>query len=172
MTDSETLQQRCNLLADTPFFEQFDSEELTSLLQCCDSKVLAAREALWAVDTPGDSAYILLEGRLEKITRLPPDYRRVDQIDDAGAVLGLSYLVKDWPHQSATTALERTELLQLKRPTFRRMFDDGEIAAYRLVDKIAEKLVLEMRDANDRLHEVFGNPAETLRMLRRRVRST
>ena len=172
MTDSETLQQRCDLLADTPFFEQFEREELTSLLECCDSKVLASREALWAVGTPGESAYILLEGRLEKTTRLPPDYRRVDQIDDTGAVLGLSYLVKEWEHQSATTALERTELLQLKRSTFRQMFDDGDIAAYRLVDKIAEKLVMEMRDANDRLHEVFGNPAETLRMLRRRVRST
>lgn len=172
MTNSEDIQRYCQLLATTPFFEDFDDHQLTTLVAACDQKMLATREALWAVGTPGDSAYIVIDGRLEKTSRLPPDHRRTEQIDEPGAIVGLSYLVKDWTHESAMTALERTELLQLKRSRFRQMFDDGEIAAYRLVDRLAEHLVTEMRDANDRLHDVFGNPAETLRMLRRRVRNS
>lgn len=172
MVANEKLEQYCQKLASTPFFEDFDDGELESLVAACRSRRLASREALWAVGTPGDSAYFLIDGRLEQTRRLPPDDKRVDQIDETGAMVGLSYLVKQWEHESAVTALERTELLQLDRESFREMFDDGRIAAYRLVDQMAEQLVREMRDANERLHQVFGNPAETLRMLRRRVRDT
>lgn len=172
MTDSNDVQRYCNTLASTSFFDSFEPDELETLVQACEPKVLATREALWAVGTPGDSAYILVEGRLEKASRLPPDVRQIDQIAEPGSVVGLSYLVKGWEHESAMSALERTEVLRLKRSAFREMFDDEHVAAFRLVDRLAERLVTEMRDANERLHDVFGNPAETLRMLRRRVRST
>jgi CRP/FNR family transcriptional regulator, cyclic AMP receptor protein len=94
----------------------------------------------------------------------------VDQIGSPGEIVGLSYVVKEWRHQSAASAVERTELLRLKRESFQKLFDAEDMAAYRLVDRLAEEVVQEMRDANRRLHEVFGNPAETLRNLRRRVR--
>lgn len=172
MTDIDDVDWYCEHLANTSFFESFDSGELSTLVRSCHRRSLAPREALWAVGTPGDSAYILVEGRLEQTRRLPPDDKVVDQLDEPGTMVGLSYLVKDWKHESAMTALERTELLQLRREAFRRMFDNEQVAAYRIVDKLAEQLVRQMREANDRLHEVFGNPAETLRTLRRRVRSS
>lgn len=158
------------LLGEADFFKDFEKEELRTLIEACDRKTLAPREALWAVGTKGDAAYILVEGRLEQVRRLPPDGTRIDQHDEPGTVIGLSYVVKGWKHQSSATALERTEFLKLERAKFQKMFDTGEMAAYRLVDQLAEDLVQEMRDANRRLHEVFGNPAETLRTLRRRVR--
>lgn len=172
MIETQDVDRYCQKLAPTPFFEDFENDELQHLVASCSQKRLAPREALWAVGTPGDSAYFLIDGRLERTRRVPPDDKRVDQVEKTGAMVGLSYLVKEWEHESAMTALERTELLQLDRNSFQSMFDDDQIAAYRLVDHLAEQLVREMRDANERLHEVFGNPAETLRMLRRRVRST
>ena len=172
MATSDDLERYCNELSSTPFFKDYDPSELERLVEATESVTLASREALWAIRTPGDSAYILIDGGLEEIRHYPPDNKRVGQIDETGAILGLSYLVEDWDHESATTAVERTELLRLRRQTFRQMFEDGDTAAYRLVDRIAEQLVREMRDANDRMHDVFGNPAETLRTLRRRVRTT
>lgn len=158
------------LLASTPSFEAFEAGELQALLSICEPKILAPREALWAVGSRGDAAYILVEGRIEQVRRLPPDEKRVDQIDEPGTMVGLSYLVKAWEHQSAATAVERTELLKLDRLEFEKMFEAQETAAFRLVDRLAEDLVQDMRDANRRLQEVFGSPAETLRTLRRRVR--
>lgn len=166
----EDAERYCEILAPTPFFEDFEDDELRLLVDACEKKRLAPREALWAVGAQSDQAYFLIDGKIEETRRLPPDSQRVEQIDDPGTMLALSHLVKDWEHQSAATAIERTELLRLDRATFEEMFDAGETAAYRLVDQLAEQLVKEMRDANRRLHEVFGSPAETLRMLRRRVR--
>lgn len=172
MVSSEDVDQYCKVLAATPFFENFEDDELRRLVEACSVKILAPREALWAVGVRGEAAYFLIDGRIEETRRLPPDGQRVDQINEPGAMLALSHLVKEWEHQSAAAALERTELLRLDRPSFQQMFDAGDTAAYRLVDELAEELVRKMRDANRRLHEVFGNPAETLRMLRRRVRTT
>ncbi len=160
------------ILAATDFFEDFESSDLDILIKACQRKTLAPREALWAVGSPGDAAYFLIEGRLETSRRLPPDGQRTLQLSQPGELLGLSHLVKEWEHGSTATALERTELLELSRASFKELFDAQEVAAYRLVDHLAEALVREMRDANRRLHEVFGNPAETLRTLRRRVRTT
>lgn len=172
MPTIDDVQPYIDALSTTPFFEDFEPEELTTLIAACERKILAPREALWAVGTPGDAAYFLVDGRIEKTLRLPPDGKRVDQIESPGAMLALSHLVKEWEHESMATSVERSQLLRLRRTDFKQLFDAGESAAYRLVDQLAEQLVREMRDANRRLHEVFGNPAETLRTLRRRVRQT
>ena len=172
MSEIRDTQRYVEQLSKAEFFRDFEPPEFEELLQVCERKSLAPRESLWAVGSPKDAAYILVEGRVEQTRRLPPDGQRVEQIDRPGSLLSLSSLVKEWKHQSSATALERTELLRLEREDFRRLFDDEQIAAYRLVDELAEQLVAEMRDANRRLHEVFGSPAETLRTLRRRVRQS
>ncbi len=164
--------QYCEILAPTPFFESFEKEELRSVVEACEPRRLAAREALWAVGEKGDAAFILIDGCVERSYRSHLDGQRVVQFNSPGDVLGLSYLVKSWTHGSAATAPEGTELLKLSRKAFEELFEQGDAAAYRLVDQLAEDLVQEMRDANRRLHDVFGNPAETLRSLRRRVRQT
>lgn len=158
-------------LRERPFFDALNDEEFDQLVDACDLRTLAPREVLWAVGRQGDACYILLSGRLEQtLTRLPVG-RKVEQFDQPGELLALSYLVKPWRHQSSAMAVERSVVLKLDRERFEAMFEAGEPVAFRLVDALAENLVQEMRDANERLHEVFGNPAETLRLLRRRTRN-
>lgn len=172
MSKIQELERYCSVLEKTPVFEDFQAQELQDLVGACERKRLAPREALWAVGSSGEAAHILIDGRIEVTRRLTPDGQRVEQVDAPGSMLGLASLVKQWEQESAATALKRTELLCLSRQSFEEMFDAGHGAAYRLVDEIAEQLVREMRDANRRLHKVFGSPAETLRTLRRRVRRT
>ena len=166
----EDVEHYCSVLEATPVFEEFAASELEELVEACERKRLASREALWAVGSAGKAAYILIDGRIEETRRLPPDGQRVDQVNQPGSLLGLASLVKKWDRETAASALEQTELLCLPRQSFEELFERGHSAAYRLVDEIAGQLVEEMRDANRRLHEGFGSPAETLRTLRRRVR--
>lgn len=166
--DIERIQQ---ILAKAPFFQEFAPAELQTLIEACELQSLAPREVLWAVGSTGQGLLILLQGRVERTRRATPEGQRVDQYSQPGALLGLSYLAGDWKRKSAATALEHTELLMLKRERFQQLLDNSEPAAFRLTDKLAEELVQDMREANLRLQEVFGNPAETLRTLRRRART-
>lgn len=159
------------ILSQAPFFNEFPPEELELLIQSCQLRRFAPREAIWAVGVPGEGLLILLQGRVERTRRATPAGQQVDQFGQPGALLGLSYLAGDWKRQSTATALEHTELLILKRERFQALLDNKEPAAFRLADKLAEELVQDMREANRRLQEVFGNPAETLRTLRRRART-
>jgi CRP/FNR family transcriptional regulator, cyclic AMP receptor protein len=60
--------------------------------------------------------------------------------------------------------------LRVARESFEALFEARESVAFYLIDAIGDYLIADMRQANRRLQEVFGHPAETLRSLRRRVR--
>ena len=144
--------------------------ELLQMVNACQRRTVHPGEAVWAVGEPTDATYILLRGRVERSVTVYPDGHRTTQYARPASLLSLHSLVQQLPHTSAGTALEQTEVLELARDSFEELFAAEHPASYAILDALAEELVSEMRDANRRLHEVFGHPAETLRMLRRRMR--
>ena len=148
---------------------RFDEEELRRLFAVCDERLLQQREPLWVMDDVRSHAYILVDGALERSTKTHSG-RTIQQLTEAGTLFSLSALVNPWPYHSTCVASERSTLLALSRSRFLELFDDRETVAYKLVDAIGEYLVGDMRKANERLQDVFGRPAETLMMLRRRIR--
>lgn len=148
---------------------RFAPTELRELVESCELRTLQPKQALWV---PGDvraHAYVLVSGRLERNSRTHTG-RVTQQYAEPGTILSISALVNPWPYHGACAALERTEILKLSRARFIELFDDRSDVAYKLVDAIGEYLVADMRHANERLQDVFGRPAETLMMLRRRIR--
>jgi len=158
------------LLRQSAFFQDWEQADLETLCANCARKVFNVGEALWTAGEPGDGAFILLSGKIERTQLVRPDGQRSEHYDSPGDLVSLSTLVQPWEHTSSGTPLERCEVLELKREKFMEMFERDEVSAFRIVDAIATNLVEEMRDSNRRLHKVFGQPAETLRMLRRRMR--
>ena len=148
---------------------RFDDDELRSLIDACAPRFLQSSNPLWVSDQIRSDAFILVSGSIERHTRTHAG-RVVQQHSAAGTLLSLSALVKPWEYHSSAHALEQTEVLALSRARFIEMFEDREPVAYKLVDAIGEYLVADMRKANGRLQDVFGRPAETLLMLRRRIR--
>lgn len=152
------------------FFASWTDDELAALAEITQRRIYNIGEALWSTGVTGNEAFILLSGRIERSQMVRPDGLRTEQFSEPGDLLSLSSLVQPWEHTSSGTPLERSEVLVLTRADFMDLFESGHHAAYKLVDAIATNLVHEMRDANRRLHKVFGQPAETLRTLRRRLR--
>lgn len=167
MTDTD---RYVDTLADRPFFDALEREKLRELVEVCRPRTLITGQAMWSAGEAGGTAYIMISGRVELSWRVQPDGQRQEQVTRPGQLIGLPHLIHEWTHESAAYPLDRTELLRLERSDFQALFDEQHPAAYRLVDAVAEELVEEVRDANRRMHEVFGHPAETLRMLRRRAR--
>lgn len=168
MTDATAHAQA---LAGRGIFADWEQSEIEELVEVCEALTLMPGQALWSPGEPKDAAFILVSGRVEVSYRVQPDGQRKDQFTEPATALTLSSLVHPWPHGSAGTPLERSVVLRLTCEKFEELFEAEHPAAFHLIDAIAEDLVGEMRDANRRLHEVFGHPAETLRMLRRRSRS-
>ncbi len=148
---------------------EFTDEELTQLLEVCEHRAMHAGEVLWSLGDRRDAAYILVSGQIEQ-TIIAYNGRRKRQYSDPGVFMSLSALVDDWDYHSTAQATQRSEILVLSHKRFRDVFGEGRAVAFRLIDAIGDYLVHDMRDANERLQDVFGNPGETLRMLQRRVR--
>lgn len=159
-------------IANHGLFRQLDHDEVVDLVEVCEYEKVIAAQPLWTPGDPGEACYILLSGQIDVTYRVPPDGQRVMQHSEPGELFSINSLVGSWPHTSAGTAAERSEVLELRPDGFERLFADEHPSAFVIADALADELVEEMRDANRRLHEVFGHPAETLRMLRRRSRET
>ena len=162
-------EEHADILRECEHLAELDDRELSALVERCDSRRFVTGEALWTVGEKGESAFVLCSGRVEIAWRVQPDGQKKKQITDPGSLMGLPHLIHAWAHESSAYPLERTEVLRIDQSDFRELFDAQHPAAYRLVDAVAEELVGEVRDANRRLQEVFGRPAETLRTLRRRT---
>lgn len=154
------------------WFDSLDDEELQPLLEVADPRKLMTGDALWSRGDRPEAAYVLVEGRIETRRTVQPDGRQTEQITRAGSLLGLSALVSDWTHDTSAYPMERTDVLRLERTAFEEMFEARRPVAFRLVDAMTERLVEEIQDANRRMQEVFGQPGETLRTLRRRARNS
>lgn len=148
---------------------RFESDELAELVHACETRFLQPREPLWLNDDVRSHAYILVDGRLEHSARTHAG-RVSQQYQEPGTILSISSLVNAWPYHGTCVALDRTTVLALSRAQFLELFESRSDLAYKVVDAIGEYLVADMRKANERLQDVFGRPAETLMMLRRRIR--
>ena len=152
------------------FFAPWSESALRRLIEGCTLRTLSAGEVLWSVGEPGESAYILISGRVERVREARPSEPKREQFSEPGALLSLVSLLQGWPHTSAATAQETTLALELPRAHFDRLFAERHPAAFALADAVSHRVMHQMREVNDRLHSVFGQPAETLTMLRRRLR--
>jgi len=152
-----------------PHLGELDDESLEAFIEMCTPRKRVTGDALWTVGEAGESAFVLVSGRVELSWRVQPDGQQKKQMTRPGTLLGLAQLIHPWEHERSAVFMEPTEVLRIDREDFEAMFDRRHPVAYRLVDAVAETLIDEVRDANRRLHEVFGHPAETLRTLRRRA---
>lgn len=152
-------------------FSSWEDAALNTLIGATTLRTYHVGEPLWCEGEEGESAFILLEGRVVRSCYARPVGRRETQHDRPGTLLSTASLVHPWAHTSTCTPSATAKVLELNRHDFEELFEAQDPAAYLLVDPIAENVVEEMRDANARVHQVFGRPAETLRNLRRRVRA-
>ena len=150
-------------------FSKFTPEELQALVTAATVRTIQEGEPLWGVGEPRHSAFVLLSGSIER--RYPGSSRVVVELVQApGDVVSWSALVGDAPYRSVSYAKERAKVLVLTREKFLSLFAEDAPVAYAIVDLFSAYLAHDMGAANKRLREIFGRPAETLLMLRRRSR--
>ena len=168
MTTANTI---VDALRSHPLFASWEEGALQKLIGVTTLRTYHVGEPLWCEGEEGEYAFVLISGRVERSRHMRPEGRQETQYSQPGTLLSTASLVHPWAHTSTCKPVTTTQVLGLNRQDYEELFDAQEPAAYLLVDAIAQNVVEEMRDANERVHQVFGRPAETLRNLRRRVRA-
>ncbi len=161
--------QILDILSIAEEFSNFKPDELHALVEASSTRIILDGQSLWGLGESRNACFVLLSGSIER--RYPGTSRViVESFEIPGDVLSWSALVGSAGYYSAAYAKERAEVLVLTREKFQALFAEDAPVAYALVDLISIYLANDMRAANTRLKDVFGRPAETLRMLRRRIR--
>lgn len=150
-------------------FSNFTQDELRALIDASETRIILDGQSLWGPGESRHACFVLLSGVIER--RYPGTSRVImESFEIPGDVLSWSALVGSEGYYSAAYAKERAEVLVLTREKFQALFAADAPVAYALIDLISTYLANDMHAANTRLKDVFGRPAETLRMLRRRIR--
>lgn len=122
-------------------------------------------ETVYDKGNPHEAGYVLVSGRLEIEDEPYPGRRLCTQLFSAGSLFAEGGFIKHWEHRRRCTAVESSIALAVAPETFLALVDGGNLVALRIVDRLLDDFVLEVRQANLRLDEVYARPDRTLRRL-------
>lgn len=124
-------------LAAIPFFAGLDESALTPLVAAARLVTLDAGEILCRQGEPGNTMYLVLEGRL-KVSILGPDQQEV-VLDVAGPdnVLGELSLIDGEPRSATVEAVSDCKLVALDREPFLQHLSQNALTALHLLHYLA-----------------------------------
>lgn len=122
-------------------------------------------ETVYAKGDAHAGGYVLISGRLE-ITDEPYPGRRLNtQLFSAGSLFADGGFIKRWEHRRTCTAVESTYALRIAPDAFHSLIEARNVVAIRIIDRLLDDFVRDVREANLRLDEVYARPDRTLRRL-------
>jgi CRP-like cAMP-binding protein len=98
-----------------------------------------------------DGLLIFVRGSVEIARKAPDGAERVLATVSAPTVLGEMGLVTDRPRSASVKATTACEFHVLTKKDFKRMLDDEQLAAFKLVGLLAEIMARRLEAADDRL---------------------
>jgi len=121
----------CNpeALRHVPLFALLDDDETAVLAGQVELKKFAARQRIYKIGDPGGQAYVMVSGKV-RVTTVDEDHQEV-VVDEPqhGAFFGFASMLEETPHQTAATALEETECLEVDRDDIAVLLQRKPLAA-------------------------------------------
>jgi uncharacterized membrane protein len=93
-----------DVLKQVPLFANLDSEEIAILASQVEVKTFAARERIYKMGTPGQTAYVMVSGSV-RVTTVDEDNQEVVlEEPGAGDFFGFASMLEETPHQTDAMA--------------------------------------------------------------------
>jgi CRP-like cAMP-binding protein/1-acyl-sn-glycerol-3-phosphate acyltransferase len=116
--------EAAELLAGSPFFEEFDPGDLAELASCARMVACEAGERIFAEGEPATALFLLTSGAVELAFggQADQDSRgvAVQTVTSVGHPIGWSAMVEPYAYRATATAREATRLLTLDRDVLER----------------------------------------------------
>ncbi len=151
------VEARARQLSQLPLFREMTPEELAPLAAACEVVSFRAGEAIVRQGEPGDSVYVILDGRVEVLARTERNGVLAESVVSwlvAGDALGELSLLDGQPRSATCVALTDTTCLRLERDEFLGAVRRHWSLTHALLGVVADRL----RHADSRLAEHATDP--------------
>jgi CRP/FNR family transcriptional regulator, cyclic AMP receptor protein len=129
-----------DFLATVPLLGQIPPEEMQRFAEVTREKEYPKGSVILFEDDPGDSLYIVREGRV-KVVLVGEDGREVILgVLGVGEHFGELSLIDDQPRSAHVIAMEDSKLLVLRRDDFRRRVEATPAVAWALLSELSRRL--------------------------------
>jgi len=153
----------CNpeVLKHVPLFASLDPEETDVLAAQVHLRQFAPRQRIYKMGDPGGQAYVMVTGRV-RLTTVDEDHQEV-VVDEPshGEFFGFASMLEETPHQTAATALEAAECLEIRRSAIETLLHRKPLAGMNMLAVLGKQFhssqqlvrIRAMRNANEIIEE-------------------
>ena len=147
MIQDAPLENVITFLLDTPMFEHLDEHELSIIVHILELLHLPEKEVLFRAGDTANAWYVVYQGGIE-ITHLGVGGTRVLSRLGPRGCFGEMAVLDGSVRSAKVRATQDSVLLRIPRPAFNSLLRDGELAAYKLVHRMALILAARVRGMN------------------------
>jgi uncharacterized membrane protein len=128
------------VLRNIPLFALLDDEEAAVLASQVDLKNFAPRERIYKVGDPGNSAYVVISGKVSVFT-VDEDHQEV-VVDEPGngEFFGFASMLEQTPHQTNAMAMGESECLEVSRDDIAVLLSRKPMAGMDLLTTLGRQL--------------------------------
>jgi CRP/FNR family cyclic AMP-dependent transcriptional regulator len=103
------------ILRQVPLFALLDDEEAALLASHVEVRTFAARQRIYKIGEPGETAYVMVSGAV-RVTTIDEDHQEV-VVDEPtpGEFFGFASMLEQSPHQTTAVATEETVCIEVDR---------------------------------------------------------
>ena len=142
-----TMNDILNILKETPFFKDIDSETLKKLSQNCRIIRLKPKEMLFHEGFEGDSFFLLLEGAVRIFKTSPDGSETTIKIVNPEEFFAEVVLFDPHTYPVSAVALKNSTLIKITREAFSKMLESSKAR-----EKFVASLFSKMRFLSDKVH--------------------
>lgn len=148
------------LFAETSLFRGLSTEEVREIVRVSEMRAVVAGELLFQEGDPADALYMVQSGEFEVRAASDADAEVILAHLGPGAVVGEIALLSGTERSATVEALSDCVVFELSQEAFAALRAKRRHAAYKLILNLAVTLGDRRRHADERVWEVFENPAE------------
>lgn len=155
MSTAITIQEILTFLLDTPLFGDLDPAELSQIVHIMQLQKIREGQYLFREGDVGEAWYVVYEGRVAVVKDGPYDRSVLAELGPKQC-FGEMAILDGSPRFASVRAVTDGAVFRFPRLEFHALLEDQNLAAYKLVHRIALVLVARQRETTQRLAEVLG----------------
>jgi CRP-like cAMP-binding protein len=143
-----------HVLRETPFFQDFSSEELNFFSRNVSLRYFPAQTVLFGKGEVGDYLFFVVEGAVDVRLESVGSKQMVIGTFDRGSCVGEMSIVDDYPRSATIVVTEPSELLILTRKRFESMCKKNPPVGIKFLLGLTKNLSIRLRKTNGRFADL------------------